>query len=1102
MTPELESFLRHFLVDVAKAHQLAHELHHAFRGLAAESLDQFLPTPISESILRPTKGSEKGRGGTNVRVGFVELLGSEAPERRKLSTTNGNHADNHASSNLRRVLEKSWPIQEHLKNDNADSLFTWIGRCIAEVVGEGVEVLGLDRDGELPMGVTFSFPIAQSTLSRATIRAMGKGFAITSGLDLAVLLENGYRQSKAPDIPQIKVAAILNDAVATLVSFIYQYQEDDDHKAAMGFICGTGTNATIPLRLNTLNLAKRPGKIAATAEDEVESIRIAVNTEWSIKGSAPPLRKLDLISKWDMQLDSDGEVPGFQPLEYMTAGRYLGELARLIFLDYIKTHLGLTEETIPRHHYRPLRPSLLLNKLEAEFPPGTSRQALDWTEESAVALFYIAKAIQVRASALIAAAIVGLLACADDIPLSRDTEQRLTTEGWREKKLVVGYTGACIVHFQDYLSDCQSFLDSIIRAEFGDGAPVEVVLSPCHDGGITGAGVLCGLSQASSTSKNRTADSDDEPNEQTALLGGEERSRAGITSASATRQVDPDGNHPERDLLVAYAPVPTAEGNDDLEANNGNGNGDDTAGDGGDDTPEYLINTNRRKFLIAFVGIMLTYTIGLFDSTIMASSHPVITSYFRASNKASWLTTSYTLTSTAFQPFVARLSDTLGRKPLYICCMVIFTGGTAGCALAPSMNGFIAARALCGLGCGGMMTLGAISINDLMPIERRGPYQGFINVIYGVAASLGAAFGGVMADTLGWRWEFGIQLFPLALCIAIAYFTMPIDLGLETGKARETLMQALRGLDVKGSIALTTSTTFLILGLNLGGNVLPWSHPFVITSLSIFAVACPTFLWIESRAERPIIPLALLHSSPRANIIFANTLASFLLNAILFNAPLFFQAVLLKTPTQSGLYLLVPTLVSSAVGFMTGFLIKRTGGLKWALVCGVLGFVFGTALLSSPLMARGWPLWAYLACLVPAAAGQGFQFSGSTLSAQRASLQREQGTVTATLQLCRNLGHTLGVACTSLVFQNALLAYLLRNVTAGEGEEERRRFIEKVRASVAAVRNLPDGLAKDQVVMSYEAACRVTFLVCFGVAVVSMLSILPIKVPRLTEVKK
>ncbi|GAP83519.2 putative hexokinase family protein [Rosellinia necatrix] len=535
MAPMLERFLEPIHIDVAKAHVLARELHQTYQHLAAESLTQFLPTPISESILRPIEGRERGRhvcltsqlhdggiyrlmfnsGGTNLRVGFIELLGSESAPTSGGVTINGNHSDHRAPSNLRRVLERSWPIQETLKNENPDSLFAWIGSCIAQVVREGVEALNLELDDELPMGVAFSFPVVQHTLSEATIMAMGKGFAVTSKLDLGTLLVNGYEKSKPPDLPRIKVTAIVNDAVATLVSFVYQFQEDHYHKAAMGFICGTGTNATIPLRQSTLNPAKLPGKITVRAEDQVEDIKIAVNTEWSISGSIEPLQRLGLVSKWDIQLDAEGETPGFQPFEYMTSGRYLGELTRLIFLDYVKSHLGLSEGNLPPQllhrfgltttflsHYQPPHPSTLLQKLEVEFPPTTSQLPIEWTEEIAITLYHIAKSIEVRGAAFIAAAIIGLLACADDIPLSKPpddgTNQHCTNGNTDKMNLVVGYTGGCIVHFQDYLSDCQLFLDSIIDAEFGTHAPVRLILSPCHDGGITGAGVLCGASQTKS----------------------------------------------------------------------------------------------------------------------------------------------------------------------------------------------------------------------------------------------------------------------------------------------------------------------------------------------------------------------------------------------------------------------------------------------------------------------------------------------------------------------------------------------------------------------------------------------------------------------------
>lgn len=132
---------------------------------------------------------------------------------------------------------------------------------------------------------------------------------------------------------------------------------------------------------------------------------------------------------------------------------------------------------------------------------------------------------------------------------------------------------------------------------------------------------------------------------------------------------------------------------------------------------EFLIDTDNRRFWLIFVGIMATYFLACFDGTIMASSHPVITSYFRSSNSASWLSTAFLLTNTAFQPMVGRLSDSLGRRGPYLVTMAIFGAATLWCALAQSMTSFIAARAVCGLGAGGMMALGNIIISDLVPIE-------------------------------------------------------------------------------------------------------------------------------------------------------------------------------------------------------------------------------------------------------------------------------------------------------------------------------------------------------------------------------------------------
>lgn len=362
--------------------------------------------------------------------------------------------------------------------------------------------------------MTFSFPMVQHTLSEATLMAMGKGFAITSDVDLASQLSRGYETARKPGLPPVKIAAIANDAVATLVSFVYQAPEGASCKAAMGLICGTGSNATIPLPMSMLKPSKLP-QIQPLHGQRSEDPKVAVNTEWSINGTAPALWSFNLVSKWDEQLDAAGEMPGFQPLEYMTAGRYLGELGRIILLDYLaergyqtdvlpeklRNKFGLTTTFLS--HFKPLNAPVLLGQLEAEFPAAVAGSSFAWTEETASVVYSIAKAIEVRAAGIIAAATVGLLACAGDVPFQQEKRRGQNEQSLRQAQappqmdLVVGFTGGCIAHFQDYLSDCRGFLQGILEAEFGSAPPVRISLHPCHDGGVTGAGVLSGASRIS-----------------------------------------------------------------------------------------------------------------------------------------------------------------------------------------------------------------------------------------------------------------------------------------------------------------------------------------------------------------------------------------------------------------------------------------------------------------------------------------------------------------------------------------------------------------------------------------------------------------------------
>jgi MFS family permease len=321
--------------------------------------------------------------------------------------------------------------------------------------------------------------------------------------------------------------------------------------------------------------------------------------------------------------------------------------------------------------------------------------------------------------------------------------------------------------------------------------------------------------------------------------------------------------------------------------------------------------------------------------------------------------------------------------------------------------------------------LGNVMTNDLVSIEVRGTYQAYINLFYGTGAVCGAAFGGFLCDKLGWRMTFAVQIPVFIALLVNAVLTTPSTLGPNLAKRLGLgVRDAMRGFDIAGSILLTGSVAFLILGLSLGGNIYSWKHPLVIVSLVVAAVAGAFLIWVESRAERAVMPLPMLFSRPRGNLVFHNFFGQMGLNTILFNAPLYFQAVKLETASVSGFRLGGPSLALTICGVSCGFIMTATGRTKWLIVVGSLLMLVGSICMSS--LWDSMPTWLATVFLVPSSMGQGLAFPATSLAVLSTSSQDDQAVMTSTLLLWRSLGIVMGVSFSSLLLQNALTVYLER----------------------------------------------------------------------------
>lgn len=462
-------------------------------------------------------------------------------------------------------------------------------------------------------------------------------------------------------------------------------------------------------------------------------------------------------------------------------------------------------------------------------------------------------------------------------------------------------------------------------------------------------------------------------------------------------------------------------------------------------------NIDGKRFWALFVCILITYLLALFDHSFLSSSHPVITSYFHASNAASWLSTVFFLTTTIFAPFYGRLSDVTGRKSMYVFALITFAVTTLWCGVSRSIGELIAARAACGIGAGGVVVMSNIILSDIVKIQYRGIYQSYLNVVFGVANGLGASLGGLLADKLGWRASFYIQVPPILMLTILAVLSTPSHLGPSLAKADgKTITQTLSSFDSAGAALLTVTITSLMLGINLGGNILKWTHPLVIGSLIMLPLAAIGLVLVEKRAARPLLPLNLLSTIPYANLVWSNMLGAMLNGAVNFNVPLFLQAVKGVSPTTSGLTLLSPLIAIGVVSVCVGFAISKTKKLKPFMSAGALSMLGG--ILACAALNEDTPFPAIIVMIPWVSIGQGFLFPTSTISNLAMSSTKEQAVVVTTLTVSRTLGLVLGVAVSSWVLQNSLIVFLQQEVSGSSSTKN--DVIRRVRNSIKAIAEL------------------------------------------------
>jgi MFS family permease len=270
----------------------------------------------------------------------------------------------------------------------------------------------------------------------------------------------------------------------------------------------------------------------------------------------------------------------------------------------------------------------------------------------------------------------------------------------------------------------------------------------------------------------------------------------------------------------------------------------------------------------------------------------VIGSEFNAANTISWLTTSYLITSTAFQPLYGRFSDILGRRTCFFTATVTFLLGCLGCAVAPDIVSLNIARALTGLGGGGLMTMATIINSDMIPFQQRGMYQACQNVLHGFGSICGASVGGFIADSIGWRWCFLCQVPISIFAFVVGYLVLEKDRHEKQGPGPisdddPVPVSKWEQIDLTGALLLVLGLSAQLAAMSMGGNNYPWSDVRVISALISSVILLMLFVMVELRTKAiPIMPMSMLRGTLAVSNLISNVGVGMVAYAVSLNLPM------------------------------------------------------------------------------------------------------------------------------------------------------------------------------------------------------------------------
>ena len=401
---------------------------------------------------------------------------------------------------------------------------------------------------------------------------------------------------------------------------------------------------------------------------------------------------------------------------------------------------------------------------------------------------------------------------------------------------------------------------------------------------------------------------------------------------------------------------------------------------------------------LIMAGAMTALFLAAIDQTIVATALPHIVAEFQGLSHLSWVFTAYMLAATVSGPIAGKMSDLFGRRSVFIVAAVVFIAASILAGTAQDMTQLILYRGLQGIGAGALMVNTLAIPGDLFSLAERGRWMGLLGAVYGISSVAGPLLGGWITDQLSWRWIFYVNVPVGAVAIGMILYAFPRSLAPTRKPA----------IDYAGAVLLTVGLVPLLLAFVWGGVEYPWASAQILGLLATGVVGLALFVFVESRAAEPILAPSLFTNRTFAVMAVATLLSGMGMFAAILFIPVFGQGVAGFSATSSGLVLTPMALGMVSAAALTGQGIARTHQYRIFGIVGMAVLAAGLYLLSTmtPEVSHS----GLIGRMVITGVGLGVTFPVFLIAVQNAFDQSKLGTVTASVQMFRTIGGTLGTA--------------------------------------------------------------------------------------------